>query len=192
MAFMEEEIPSKKPRDIKKIIGNLLILGALILLVFIYYPLLTFYLPISNQVLADSSYYLSIPKIKASAPIISQVDPWNESEYKERLKQGVAEAKGFSTVGEKGPVFLFAHSSDYPWNMTRTNTAFFRLGELENGDQIKIYKKGREYIYQVFAKKEVWPNQVENLKLDQDILILQTCTPIGTSLKRLLIYAKPS
>jgi LPXTG-site transpeptidase (sortase) family protein len=42
------------------------------------------------------------------------------------------------------------------------------------------------------TKKTVWPNEVKYLKEDQgDILILQTCTPIGTALQRLLVFAKP-
>ena len=77
--------------------------------------------------------------------------------------------------------------------MTRFNTVFLRLGELNMGDIISIYKDGKEYTYAVSDKKEVWPNEVSYLvnAEDEDILILQTCTPIGTDLKRLLIFAKP-
>ena len=75
--------------------------------------------------------------------------------------------------------------------MTRTNTPFLRLGELKNGDQIIIHKAGKDYVYLVEDKKEVWPNEV-NLVLEKskDYLILQTCTPLGTDWKRLLIFAK--
>ncbi len=150
--------------------------------------------------------------------IIENVDSGNKAEYQKALEHGVAEAGGFAKPGEGKLVYLFAHSSLPPWEMTRTNTAFLRINELQNGDQIVISapchpessegsqdsKKSKdsspsvqndkcEYKYQVFDKKEYWPNQTEVFtdKRDQNLLILQTCTPIGTDLKRLLVFAKP-
>ncbi len=172
-------------------LGNGLIAVSLLILAVIYLPILRAYLPPDKSALANSSFIISIPKINAYAPVVENVDPWNESDYKEALKHGVAQAKGFALPGAHGPIYLFAHSSDYPWNITRYNTVFLRLGELKNGDQISILKDGKTYDYQVTDKKEVWPDQVEFLKSTQDQLILQTCTPIGTAFKRLLIFAKP-
>lgn len=138
------------------------------------------------------SFYLSIPKIKAEAPIIENVDPWNENEYKQALDKGVALAKGFAGPGEGKEIFLFAHSSEMPWKMTRTNTAFLRLGEVNAGDEISIFKDQKQFKYRVILKKEVWPNEVNYLlQKDQNQLILQTCTPVGTSFKRLLVFATP-
>ena len=163
--------------------GSLLMIASLGLLTIIYLPVLMAYLPNENKIL-DSSFDISIPKIDANAPIIDNVDPWKKSEYEEALKKGVARAKGYHN-------FLFAHSSLPPWQMTRTNTPFLRLGELKNGDQIIIHRGGKEYVYKVVGKKEIWPNQVEVLiDSSRDLLILQTCTPLGTDLKRLLIFAK--
>lgn len=98
---------------------------------------------------------------------------------------------GSSPVGStSGTIYLFAHSSELPWRMTRQNTAFFKLDQLKSGDVIKLIKDGVEYIYFVKEKKTVWPNEVKYLKdLKKDQLILQTCTPIGTSLQRLLVFA---
>lgn len=179
----------------KKHIGNLLILFSFLLLTYIYYPFLTAYLPQNTPLqAANGQDLISIPKIKATAPIVEDVDPWDKGSYEKALKHGVAQAKGFSKPGEKGLVFLFAHSSLPPWQMTRINTAFLRLGELQEGDKIEIkqsFSTGKNYI--VFAKKELWPNQTEVFQedKDKDELILQTCSPVGTDLKRLLIFAKP-
>ncbi len=172
-----------KNRKIRAILGSILILLSLLILSLTYYPLIKLYflpvdLPIYNQ-----GYYISIPKISAYAPIITNVNPWQKDEYLKALSFGVAQAKD-------NPSFLFAHSSDLPWRVTRYNTAFLRLGELQNGDQIIITKDGAKRQYQVIKKIEVWPDQVQYIKeIPQDQIILMTCTPIGTSLRRLLVFA---
>src|SRR5581483_8798854 len=105
----------------KKQIGNLLIILGLILFIYTYYPLVTAYLPISDSVkAANSQLTITIPKINASADIVPNVDSQNEAEYDQALKKGVAEAKGFATPGQGQLVYLFAHSSLPPWEMTRT------------------------------------------------------------------------
>lgn len=134
---------------------------------------------------------ISIPKISAYAPLIDNVDPWNGTEYRKALRSGVALASGFSKPGQSGTAFAFAHSSDSPWNITSYNTVFFRLGELKSGDEIQVNYNGQYFKYTVSYLIEVWPNEVEAVtKGDGDQLILQTCTPVGTSLRRLLVFAK--
>ena len=60
---------------------------------FIYYPYVSsFFLP--PKASADSSYYIKIPKIKALADIIENVDPWDRKIYEKALEKGVAKAKG--------------------------------------------------------------------------------------------------
>ncbi len=179
-----------------KILGNILIVASLIGLNFIYYPFIKeFFFPpnISQEQRISSDFSIEIPSQKIFSKVIPNVDPFNESEYIEKLKNGVAQAKGTSMPGEKGTVYMFAHSSDVPWRITRYNTAFFKLEFVKNGDEIIIRKNGLSYIYRVYEKKTVWPSDVKYLKEDQgDVLILQTCTPIGTALQRLLVFAKPS
>lgn len=159
---------------------------------FIYLPILKVYLPARPEPLNNSEYSISIPKINAYAPLVDNVDPWKESEYREALKNGVAISKGFAKPGEKGTAYIFAHSSDSPWRISSYNTVFFRLGELKKGDLIEINYAATPYKYRVSYSIEVWPGEVEALtKSKADQLILQTCTPIGTSLKRLLVFANP-
>lgn len=167
----------------RRLIGDFFIIFSLVLLAFIYYPYISsFFLPLKAT--ANSSYYIQIPKIKAYSDIVENVDPWDRQIYEKALEKGVAKAKGFDN-------FFFAHSSLAPWKMTRTNTPFLRLGELKNGDQIIIHKDGNDSVYSVQFTKEVWPNEV-NLVLEhsKDYLILQTCTPLGTDWKRLLVFAR--
>ena len=161
---------------------NILIVASLILFAYIYYPFAIAFVPTPNFQPPTLGDYIYIPKINAMAPIIKNVDPWDKQKYEIALKKGVAQAKD-------NPNYYFAHSSLDPWEMTRVNSAFLRLNQLNSGDEIIIYQNG-EKKYQVVDKKEVWPNEIAYLKKESELLILQTCTPVGTSLKRLLVFAK--
>lgn len=181
-----------KQKSLTKTIGNILIFLSIGILIYVYLPFASLYVfpQRIDEKNIKSGFYIEIPKINAAAPIIPNVDPWNEAQYRAKLKEGVAQAKGTALPGEKGTSFLFAHSSDSPWNMTRYNIAFFRLGELNINDKVSIHRNGKELEYKVVARKEVWPSEVKYLKETSSYnLILQTCTPVGTSLRRLLIFA---
>lgn len=174
-------------------LGNFLITLSLLGFAYILYPIARIYLfpPTIQPIQAQKGIFLTIPKIHAQAPIIENVNPWNETEYSQALKKGIAHAKGTALPGKKGAIFLFAHSSGAPWDIAWYNTIFLRLGQLQKGDSIEINKNGKKYLFKVREKKEVWPNEISYLETKKDQLILQTCTPIGTSLKRLLIFADP-
>ena len=183
-----------KQKLIIRNLGNVLILIAVATLLFIYYPLISVYIKPAkiSSTINKPGYFIQIPKINAEAPIVTNVDAFNETEYRAKLKLGVAQAKGTSLPGEKGTSFLFAHSSGPPWEIARYNTVFFRLGELKTGDEIFIFKNGKKLKYKVSKKKEVWPNDVSLFKnLSKSELIIQTCTPLGTDFRRLLIFAVP-
>lgn len=174
-------------------LGNVLIFVSVVSTLFIYLPLFMpapLTAPSEDMILHGDT--IEIPRINAYTEIVLDVDPWNEAEYLQALNQGVAHAKGTSYPWTgSGVSFLFAHSSLPPWEMTRTNTPFLSLNKLTQGDLITIRHAGVTYRYQVSDKKEVWPNEVEQVFSNpDDVLILQTCTPIGTSLKRLLVFAK--
>lgn len=186
----------KENKPITYHIGNILMALSFLGLVFIYYPFIrTYVFPSEYQdtkiLASEKGSFISIPKIKAQAPIVENIDPWDKNSYSKALEQGVAHAQGTSLPGDKGSSFLFAHSSDDPWNLTRFNTIFLRLGELESGDRIVVNRNNKEYVFRVREKKEVDPSQIQFLtQSNTDQLILQTCTPIGTALKRLLVFAE--
>lgn len=180
----------KKP--IGYYLGNSLIVLSLVSFLYIGIPVLKVYLfpsPIPSS--SSREFALWIPKIRASGKIIPNVDPWNEKEYKEALKNGIALGKGFSLPGQKGIIYLFAHSSGMPWELTHYNTVFLRLGELEKGDRFIIWYKGKEFNYIVSKKRIVNPRDVSAVTGEKtDEVIIQTCTPLGTDWQRLLIYAQ--
>lgn len=141
----------------------------------------------------DPNFSVVIPKIAANSPIIANVDPSNESAYLEALSQGVAHAAGTALPGEPGHIFMFAHSTDYFWNVGTYNAVFYLLYKLDQGDEITIFYKGAPHKYRVITTKIVDPRQVEYLTrtTDREFLTLQTCWPLGTTLKRLLVFAEP-
>lgn len=182
-----------KRRPLPYYLGTVLIILSLAGFAIVLYPLFQAYNPSALTITLDEKRtMLEIPKIQARALIIEDVDPWNQIEYRSALRQGVAHAKGTVLPDKKGLVFLFAHSSGLPWEITRYNTIFLRLGELQKGDSIYIYRNSRRYTYRVIDKKTVWPSEVSYLlNTTKDELILQTCTPIGTDFQRLLVFAAP-
>jgi len=139
----------------------------------------------------DPNFSIVIPKIAANAKILANVDSTDEKIYLPALQKGVAHAQGTAFPGEGGHIFLFAHSTDYFWNVGAYNAVFYLLGKLENGDEVNIFYKGQRFVYKVIGKKIVDPKQVEYLtrKSKKEFLTLQTCWPPGTTLKRLLVFA---
>lgn len=140
----------------------------------------------------DPEFSIVIPKIKANAKIIANVDPSNPREYQQKLTQGVAQASGSALPEELGNTFLFAHSSDNFYNANRYNAVFYLLYKLKSGDDFYIARKGDLYHYQVKDKKIVEPDQVQYLNNNTQTqqATLMTCWPPGTTLKRLLVVGE--
>jgi sortase A len=139
----------------------------------------------------DPNFSIVIPKIGANAKVVADVDTLSEAVYLEALKKGVAHAAGTAYPGEGGHVFLFAHSTDYFWNVGTYNAVFYLLYKLEKRDEVNLFYQGHRYRYQVIDKAVVDPSQVEYLtrKTNKEFLTLQTCWPPGTTLKRLVVFA---
>lgn len=137
-----------------------------------------------------------IPKIQARAKVIANVDAGNKKAYLAALKQGVAHAAGTGLPGVSSEInrtiVLFAHSTDAPWNMARYNAVFYLLNKLTVGDRVEVYYQGVKHEYQVEDVKVVSASDVSYFakQTDEEVLILQTCYPPGTTLKRLLVVAR--
>ncbi len=139
----------------------------------------------------DPEFSIVVPKIAANAKIYPNTDPSNENIYLDVLNKGVAHALGTTFPGEGGHIFLFAHSTDYFWNISVYNAIFYLLYKLEKGDEVNLFYKGQRYVYKVIGKEVVDPSEVQYLtrKTNREFLTLQTCWPPGTTLKRLLVFA---
>jgi LPXTG-site transpeptidase (sortase) family protein len=141
----------------------------------------------------DTDYGIVIPRIAANSRIIANVDPKNEDLYLDALQNGVAHAEGTAMPGQGENVFLFAHSTDYVWNLGLYNAVFYLLYKLEKGDEVNVFYNGKRHIYIVSEKKIVNPDDVQYLinTRGRESLTLQTCWPPGTTAKRLLVFAEP-
>lgn len=150
---------------------------------------------IKNQYTIDiadlENNYLIIPKISVKTPIIWEVVP-DESLMQKNLQNGVIHYKGTALPNEeKGNIFISGHSSYYWWDKGNYKTIFTNLDQLENNDEIALAYGEKVYIYQVFDKIVIKPDQIDVLlPTEKPILSLMTCIPVGTNLKRLVVKAK--
>lgn len=138
------------------------------------------------------TYAMEIPKIGVREQIVEAVDVTNEEEYFEALTEGIAQARGTGLPGEGGIQYYFAHSSGLPFWGQRA-VVFALLNKLDSGDEVIVYREGTKYEYKVVEKQIVLPEDTAWLKsaAQDERVVLQTCWPIGTNWKRLLVIAKP-
>lgn len=141
----------------------------------------------------NTDFALVIDKLGAASAIISEVDAGNSLAYQRALTRGVAHAKGTKYPGQGGNIFLFAHSSADLLTAERYNSVFYLMHHFEPGDLIKVWYRGTKHNYAVFTKKIVSPGDTSYLTpyAPSEQLTLMTCWPPGTTLKRLIIIARP-
>jgi len=199
------------PKKVIFYLGNVLFLGALVYGGYLYMPFLqAFYNykftkaetkveTITEQKIEiekSDEFFIQIPKILAFSKVVENVSPFDQAEYLSVLKQNlVAHSKESDTPGSGigKMTYVFAHSSTREIDDIRNNAVFYLLGELELNDEILIKYHGQNLKYRVYDKKVVEASEVEYLNYkdeNKEILILQTCWPIGTDWNRLLIFAE--
>ncbi len=133
-------------------------------------------------------FYLSIPKLKIKDALVeTNSESLNPS-------SALGHYPGTSLPGENGNAFIYGHSV-LPWffNTNNYKTLFSTLGKLEPGDEFYITYNNRSYTYVVETTEELSPSEVKPLDeikpkyLNESTVVLMTCSPPGTKLKRLLI-----
>lgn len=141
----------------------------------------------------DRAFSIVIPKLGINSKIVANVDASNKEVYTDALKQGAAHAAGTALPGNPGRSYIFAHSTDYIWNIAQFNAIFYLLRELEVNDQIFVVYQDTVFPYQVTDKKIIDPDDISYMqsKTGKEELVLQTCWPPGTTAKRLLVFAEP-
>jgi LPXTG-site transpeptidase (sortase) family protein len=140
-----------------------------------------------------------IPRIGENIPLLdtkvasgSSFETMHET-FMEELRGGVVRYPGTALPGEMGNVFVFGHSSNYPWVKSDYNDVFALLDTLENGDEITIYYNQKKFTYRVTDRAVVKPGDVKTLESRDHTkkeLSLMTCWPIGTTLERIIIFAE--
>ncbi|HEU4608118.1 MAG TPA: class E sortase, partial [Chitinophagaceae bacterium] len=106
------------------------------------------------------------------------------------LEGGVLHYATTPDPGELGNGAIFGHSSNNILNKGKYKFAFVLLKRLENGDTFYLQKDGKRYVYKVFDKKIVKPDDVSVLNSIEGrpaTFSLITCDPPGTSINRLIV-----
>lgn len=151
---------------------------------------------LDNQVAAatvvkNAQPQITINKISVHAPVLFDQTVINESNFLQALHNGVVHYPNTAVPGQVGNVVIFGHSSGQWWAPGNYKFVFTLLGKVTLGDKIFITYQGTRYIYQVSDTKVVQPNDLSVLNQGSNhTLTLITCTPVGTSAKRLIITAQ--
>jgi len=187
-------------------VGTICFVASIVYLVYLYYPLgraifnyktKVTEIKIEDQKVKDpENFYVSIPKIGAYSEVKINVDPFNDKEYLPILDNNlVAHAKNTSLpgLGKGKTTYIFAHSSQQGLSRVRNNSVFYLINELKSGDIIFIKEQDMAYTYVVYDKKVVSKKEIFYIGFrdpENEVLLLQTCWPIGTDWKRLIVFAK--
>jgi LPXTG-site transpeptidase (sortase) family protein len=138
-------------------------------------------------------FFIEIPKLNVYEKVSANVDPNNAKEYKAALANGVAHALNSSFPGQNKLIYIFGHSTDGAWNVEAYNAVFYQIKNLQVGDQIILHLGEEQFVYVVSRQDVVASSAVDfvNNLSDQNVLLLQTCWPPGTSWQRLFVTATP-
>ncbi len=134
-----------------------------------------------------------IPKINLEIPVVYGTDSIAEDDVQDALEDGVLHYPITPEPGEVGNSVFFGHSSNNILNRGNYKFAFVLLNQLEPGDTFMLEKDGTRYVYRVFDKEVVPPNDFSVLDSHpekESIATLITCDPPGTSINRLAVYGE--
>ncbi len=132
-----------------------------------------------------SAYNLSIPKLHIENAEVGTLDT--------DLAAHLVHFPGTSLPGSKGTAVIFGHSTLPQWFDPKDYKAIFATAHtLKVGDAILVTADNTLYTYKIYAISIVDSSNISYLTQDytNSYLTLVTCTPPGTTWKRLLIKAK--
>lgn len=146
---------------------------------------------VSSRENVPEFFDIKIPKINIKKGVV-ETNSFNMNPDKY-----IGHYAGTALPGEVGNVFIYGHSV-MPFFFKEDNykTIFSNLHKLENDDVIEVNYSGKTFKYKVFQKEILNPEDVKPLAtitpayLNEKTISLMTCTPPGTTLKRLIVAAK--
>lgn len=138
------------------------------------------------QVATQLSYYfISIPKIRISNAIVSTVDT--------DLSQHLVNFPDTSIPPSLGNAVVFGHSTlPQLFDPKNYKTIFAYAHTLEVGDIISVFANDKTYTYKIYNISIVDPEDKSYFTQENDdsYFTIVTCTPPGTTWKRLIIRAR--
>lgn len=127
--------------------------------------------------LGDGMALIKIPKIGVDAVVVEGVEV-------EDLKKGPGHYPDTALPGQLGNMVISGHRTTY-------GAPFYRLDELEPGDEIIVYDAQGPYTYLVSETKIVLPTEIGVIAPSTDArLTLTTCHPRFSAAKRLIVVAQ--
>lgn len=147
---------------------------------------------VSSEVGPES--VLIIPKLNVSVPIVFGAANDTVS-MNNAMSNGVAHfsVPGASAMpGEIGNLVISGHSAGNVYRASDYKFIFSGLHRLTTGDLIHVNYDSTRYTYSVVEQMTVEPTNVGALVRNTEVplLTLITCTPLGTSQYRLLVFAE--
>jgi len=141
----------------------------------------------------NKSYYLYIPKIDVSTPIVLPKDGSNKNVLA-GLEEGVALYSSSQLPSEIGRSVILGHSSKTAWYRGQYAYIFALLSKLQSGDEFYIVSGNKKLVYKVFSNDILTLEQTNKIlsqipQNESDVALI-TCWPIGFSSMRTLIQAK--
>jgi LPXTG-site transpeptidase (sortase) family protein len=136
-------------------------------------------------------YGITIPSLYLDEPVVFNVDPNDEEQYRTALKKGIAHASGTGFPDNAGIGYYFAHSSNAEVR-NQYNAVFYLLGKLQPNDEVFIWHEDQRFDYVVTETRITDPEDVSFLNVEYfgETIVLQTCWPPGTTEQRLLVFAE--
>ena len=135
---------------------------------------------------SDANLTLTLPSLGVfDAPVF-------DSDSNAALEAGVGHVPETSMPWDEGAqrnTYLAAHRLGYQG--TGSRLLFYELDQLQRGDKVILKGQGKTYRYRVTETMVVDPNDrwVMGQVVGRDMVTLQTCTPIPTFEKRLIVRA---
>lgn len=136
---------------------------------------------------------LEIPANNISVPLIWTKDVAN---FDNDLKNGVVHYPGTAMPGDIGTTYISGHSSGYVWDRSPYKQVFAVLGQVKDGTSFSITVTQRDgkmvkYNYVVERRGEFAANdQAQFVNTADSVVALSTCWPVGTTARRLVLFAK--
>lgn len=133
-----------------------------------------------------------IPKINVDVPVVYDETSYNENRIQAALERGVVHYGATAMPGQIGNNVIIGHSSNDLFDSGQYKFAFVLLDRLDNGDVFMLHHEGKRYIYKVYNKAVINPDDFSliNIQTDKPVVTLITCTPPGTALRRLVVQAE--
>lgn len=138
---------------------------------------------------------LVIPKLGLESPLVFDAASNSEEDMQTALERGVVHydlPDANSLPGQKGNSVFLGHSAGDVFYGGHFKYIFSKLNRLAPGDTFYINFDGTRYIYNIQSTAVINPDQLDKLMINDDNawVTLVTCDPPGSSLRRLVIYAK--